>query len=454
MKMTRFILALTVALLCIKSLAQQNDERQTPKESPIVFTPEMTRQLIDSLRTALVNNYIFPDTATDMVAYLEKEYQKGSYSSIKDPTQLADRLQNDLQTAHHDGHLRFMYDPGFARQPAGAAGEAQKRKPNDDMALADMRQNNFLFNRAEVLSGNIGYVAFNGFTEFVEQARPTFTAAFRFVAHTRALIIDLRNNGGGSPRMVNQVESYFFPEKAHMNDIVDRNSRTNTFWTDPAQADGVMLGMPVYILTSKQTFSGAEDFAYGMQAIKRAIVVGDTTGGGAHPTGTYDVGMGFVANIPNLRSLNPYTDKDWEGTGVIPDIAVAADDALVAAREDVLTRQLALATTDREKKQIQWAKNLLLAQLHWETMDSAQLAAYAGTFRGGLHFYVKGDNLYCQNAQRGNVIAKLQHLTNDLFVLDENIQVEFKKDRSGQFSGIQWYRADGTETFKEKENTK
>jgi hypothetical protein len=454
MKMARLILALAAALLGLKSLAQQNDQPQPPKGSPVVFTPEMTGQLIARLRTALVSNYIFPDTASNMVAHLEKEYEKGAYSSIKDPGQLADRLQNDLQTAHHDGHLRLMYDPGFGRQPMGPAGEAPKGKPNDAAALAEMRQNNFLFSRVEVLSGNIGYVALNGFTELVEQARPTFAAAFRFVANTRALIIDLRNNGGGSPRMVSQVESYFFPEKTHMNDIVDRNGRTNAFWTDPARADGVLLGMPVYILTSKQTFSGAEDFAYGMQAIKRATVVGETTGGGAHPTGTYEVGMGFVAHIPNLRSLNPYTDKDWEGTGVVPDLAVPAEDALVAARQDILTRQMALATTDREKKQIQWAKNLLLAQLNVAPMDPVQLVAYAGTFRGGLRFYVKDNNLYCQNAQRGNVVVKLQHLANDLFVLDDKIQVEFKKDPSGQFSGIQWYRADGTETFKERENTK
>ncbi|HTH47910.1 MAG TPA: S41 family peptidase [Candidatus Limnocylindria bacterium] len=452
--MTRLIIALAAALLGSRSLAQPNDPRQPAKEAPVVVTPEMTGQLIARLRTVLVDNYIFPDTAADMVALVEKEYEKGAYANIRDPGQLADRLQNDLQAAHHDGHLRFMYDPGFRPRPAGPGDGARPGKPNDERALADQRQNNFLFHRVEVLNGNIGYVAFSGFTELVEQARPTFTAAFRFVAHTRALIIDLRNNGGGSPRMVNQVESYFFPEKTHMNDIVDRNSRTNTFWTDPALAEGVLLDMPVYILTSRQTFSGAEDFAYGMQAIKRAIVVGDPTGGGAHPTGTYEVGLGFAANIPNLRSLNPYTDKDWEGTGVIPDLPVPAADALVAARRDILTRQLASATNDREKKQIQWAMNLLLAPPPGETIEPAQLAAYAGHFRGGLRFYVKGQDLYCQNAQRGNVEAKLQHLARDLFALDDKIQVEFKKDQSGQISGLQWYRADGTDSFKEKESAR
>ncbi|ANH83433.1 hypothetical protein A8C56_22820 [Niabella ginsenosidivorans] len=121
---------------------------------------------------------------------------------------------------------------------------------------------------------------------------------------------------------------------------------------------------------------------------------------------------------------------------------------------DFLSKQLALATTDREKKQIQWAINSLPAQQNEATMDSAQLAAYNGTFEGGLHFYVKGNNLYCQNAQKGNVIVKLQHVSNNLFILNENNQLEFKKDQSGQFSGIRWYRSDGTESFRKRKNVR
>ena len=446
MKNSRLVLTAIIILAGIKVLAQNN------QESSMIVTPKITHELIENIKMAMMDNYIFPDTAAKMIAYLEKEFKKGSYSGIKDPAQLAGKLDADLQTSHRDGHLRIMYDPRLTQQLLDTTDMEKKRRLNDSMSLADMRHNNFYFSKAEILDGNIGYISFNQFVGFVNEAKPTVEAALRFVANTNALIIDLRNNGGGSPQMVNLVESYFFPGKTHMNDIVDRSGKTDVFWTDPSLTEGLTLNMPVYILTSGLTFSGAEDFTYGMQSVKRAIVVGDTTGGGAHPTGIYNLDMGFIGYIPHLRSLNPYTHTDWEGIGIIPDIALSADDAVIAAQRDYFTKQIASAKTDREKKQLQWALNSLLAKMDKQNIDSAQLSICTGTFAGGLRFYIKDNSLYCMNGERGNTVTKLQHISNNMFVLDENVQVEFVTDKSAQVSGIAMHWSDGGESFKGKEN--
>ena len=196
------------------------------KEGSLQITPAITHALIDSLGQALYKNYIFPDTARKMAAYLEAQYEKGAYAEIKDPNDLAARLQQDLQKAHHDGHFHLQYAPDMARDLADTSGMTERRRIGDSLQLIDVRSRNFGFIKVEMLPGNIGYVKFNGFVGYLNEARPTITSAFRFVANTKAIIIDLRDNCGGSPAMVSQIESYFFPVKTHMNDIIDRKNGT------------------------------------------------------------------------------------------------------------------------------------------------------------------------------------------------------------------------------------
>lgn len=276
-KLIVFCLVLVWQYACLDNCRAQ-DRHEDPS---LQVTPAITRMLIDSIGQSLYRNYIFPDTAIKMAGYLENEFQKGAYTEIKDPQELAYRLQQDLQKAHHDGHLHLRYAPAMAKDLLDTTGIAKRRRVGDSLALINMRQQNFFFTKVEILPGNIGYVKFNGFVGFLGEARPTFTGAFRFVANAKTLIIDLRDNGGGSPAMVSQVESYFFPTKTHLNDIIDRKNGKTVFWTDPAKADNVILRMPVYVLTSKHTFSGAEDFSYGMQSVRRAVNCSILIQGGA-----------------------------------------------------------------------------------------------------------------------------------------------------------------------------
>ena len=100
------------------------------------------------------------------------------------------------------------------------------------------------------------------------------------------------------------------------------------------------LNKDVYVLTSKRTFSGAEEFTYNLKNLKRATIIGETTGGGAHPGGGFRINEHFGIFVPTGRAISPITKTNWEGTGVSPDIDVPADQALVVARLAALKKSL------------------------------------------------------------------------------------------------------------------
>ena len=197
------------------------------------------------------------------------------------------------------------------------------------------------FTKVERLPGNIGYIDFRGFMD-PDLAADTVAAAMNFVNGTDALIIDMRNNGGGNPAMVAFVCSYLFgPEPVHLNDLYWREgNRTDEFWTRKEVPGKRYLNKDVYVLTSKRTFSGAEEFTYNLKNLKRATIIGETTGGGAHPGGGFRINEHFGMFVPTGRAISPITKTNWEGTGVTPDIDVPADQALVVARLMALKKSL------------------------------------------------------------------------------------------------------------------
>jgi C-terminal processing protease CtpA/Prc len=196
-----------------------------------------------------------------------------------------------------------------------------------------MERNNCAFDKVEILPNNIGYIKFDGFMD-ADFCGPTVVAAMGFVVHTDALIFDLRQNGGGQPAMVTMIASYLFDKPTHLIDIYNRKEdKTQQNWTLSYLPGKRMPTVPVYVLTAKRTFSGAEEFAFDLQKQKRAVIVGETTGGGAHPVSGHLVADYFMVGVPFAKSLDPVTKTNWEGTGVEPDVKVAADDALTTAQK-------------------------------------------------------------------------------------------------------------------------
>jgi|SRR5579872_723899 len=305
--------------------------RAIPKGATVAdFTidaAERTR-VIDGSIKMLNEFYVFPETAKKMEDSLRTNQQKGDYNAITDGYAFAARLTEDLQGVSHDKHLSVNFSPTkLPDAPQGPTPEAiaANRK--------QMERINCGFQKVELLPGNIGYLKFNMFAD-PEICGPTAIAAMNFLANVDAIIFDMRDNGGGDPKMIALVCSYLFSEPTHLNDLWNRKEdSTQQFWTLPYVPGKRLADKPAYVLTSKRSFSGAEEFTNNLKMLKRATIVGETTGGGAHPVSGHRIDDHFMIGVPFARAINPISKTNWEGTGVEPDVKVPAAEALETAQK-------------------------------------------------------------------------------------------------------------------------
>lgn len=303
-----------------------------------VLAEGIVADVVASLLKELDANYVYPEVARAIAASLRRRLDEGGYADLGGED-LAARLTTDAREVSRDQHLRisFRREPIPVRQTDEAAPpwreEYRERGP-----LA-----NFGVERVERLAGNVGLLELR---EFYDPALggDAVVAAMNLLAHADALIVDVRRNGGGDPAMVALVTSYLFDsEPVHLNDLYWRSrDTTQQFWT-LAYVPGRRYGRakPIWVLTSRRTFSGAEEFAHNLKHLKRAVLVGETTAGGAHPGDIFRLHDHFDCFIPTGRPINPISKGDWEGVGIAPDVEVPAADALRAAHAAALRHVLA-----------------------------------------------------------------------------------------------------------------
>lgn len=327
-----------LTLLCFIALSLTTVSFAQPEQPDLTIDAATRTQLIDTILKRLNESYVFPEVAKKMDESIRERVGKKEYDQLTSAKQFAMTLTNDLQAVSKDKHLRVRYshqaipERGPRREPSVEERDQRKR---------DLIWMNHGFGKVERLRGNLGYLEFVNFVD-EELGADTVAAAMNFVNGTDALIIDMRNNGGGNPAMVALVCSYLFgPEPVHLNDLYWREgNRTDEFWTKKELSGKRYLNKDVYVLTSKRTFSGAEEFTYNLKNLKRATIIGETTGGGAHPGGGFRISEHFGMFIPTGRAISPITKTNWEGTGVAPDVAVPAEQALVVARLMALKKSL------------------------------------------------------------------------------------------------------------------
>jgi hypothetical protein len=296
---------------------------------------DATRQkAIDAISDRLTDYYVYPDVAAKMGQAIHDHQKHGDYSSIVDGNEFADALARDLRAVSHDQHLHVSYDPFTLPDQSGSSAGPSQPSPAEEARFRSMlERQNCTFSKLEVLDHNIGYIKFGAFPP-PEICGPTVVAAMNFLAHTDALIFDLRENHGGDPNMVDFMVSYLFRQSTHVNDLTNRHdNETHQYWTLPWVPGPRLIDQSVYVLTSHQTFSGGEEFTFDLQTQKRATIVGETTGGGAHPVRGLSAGDHFSIGVPFGRPINPLTHGDWEGKGVEPDVKVSAADALTTAQK-------------------------------------------------------------------------------------------------------------------------
>jgi hypothetical protein len=303
------------------------------------------KKAIDAISDRLTDYYVYPDVAAKMVQAVHDHQKHGDYRSITDGNEFADALASDLRAVSHDQHLHVSYDPFTLPGESDSSAEPRQPDPAEQERFRSMlERQNCTFSKLEVLDHNIGYIKFGAFPP-PDICGPTVVAAMNFLAHTDALIFDLRDNHGGDPNMVDFMVSYLFRQSTHVNDLTNRHdNETHQYWTLPWVPGPRLTDQPVYVLTSHQTFSGGEEFTFDLQTQKRATIVGEATGGGAHPVRGLSAGDHFSVGVPFGRPINPLTHGDWEGKGVEPDMKVSAADALPTAQKLAADK---LATKDR-----------------------------------------------------------------------------------------------------------
>jgi len=418
-----FIVIITFILAAKISFAQQEPVKFS-------FDSKVKQQTVKKISNLLDENYIFPDLAKKMGTLIKQNLAAGSYDGIDDPMKFAETLTADLQSVSNDKHIRVRFSPEDAKrliEQEKNGSDTDDEKHWNEM----MKKENYGFKKVERLPGNIGYVDFRNFAS-PDFSKETVASVMKFLENTDAIIFDLRLNGGGDPAGVQLICSYLFTETpVHLNDLYYRpTDETKEYWT-LRKIDGKrMPDVPVYVLTSKFTFSGAEEFSYNLKNLKRATIVGETTGGGAHPGGVRAINEGFAIFVPNGRAINPITKTNWEGVGVEPDVNIKSELALEQAQILALQNLTQKSKDEQQIRTYNWMVESLNALLNAPTIDEITLKSYAGIYDDRTITYEAG-KLYYQ--RKGRQKYAMTPMTEDTFMFKdlEYFRLKFVKDDSG-----------------------
>jgi Peptidase family S41 len=305
------------------AIAQSKDHSDSAilEVAPVAIDPAERHRVIVAAAENLRTHYYDSTLAQSAANVLVSQENSSADAHAADGASLAALLTSQMRGVTHDMHLEVVYSqtnlPPAPVAPSAAALAAYRQT---------LLQQNCALEKASILPPNIGYLKINAFPD-PSICGSQFRSAMASLDHSRALIVDLRDNRGGDPAMVALVSGYLFnrPQPWY-------NPREATPSLLAAPVPGSHLGdKPVYILTSKLTFSAAEHFTYNLKMLHRATVVGEITGGAAHAGTFHRLDDHFGMGIPEFRIINPYSDRDWEGVGIAPDVQVKAATALTTA---------------------------------------------------------------------------------------------------------------------------
>jgi hypothetical protein len=297
-------------------------------------------ELVDTLIARLNAHYVFPTTARKIEQLLRARLQRGDYEHIASARAIAQQLTRDMASVAHDLRLDVRFGPNaLPPQPERPATLRWIERRFAKSGVDEVRR----------YVPDIGYLGVSSFDR-ADLAAPRYRAAMDKIDGTGAVIVDLRGNVGGDPAALRLFASYFVDRPIMFKEIRYRDAdRSAQVWTLRKTPVPPHLGK-MYILTSRATRAEGEEFAYTMQALGRATIVGErTAGSGAHSGATYRLASHFIAAIPSGRAVSPVTGTNWEGVGVAPDIQATSDAALRTTLKIILTDRLAHATTPMAK---------------------------------------------------------------------------------------------------------
>lgn len=331
--MKHILLAMSLALAPYYAIAADLDTS--------VITANQQRGVIAQAAEVIQARYVDPALGRKVAQAIRQQANTEAFNHDREPEAFAQALTVELRKLSRDGHFRINYSAQPVPPPDAKTAD-QYEEDDDSWAGPAV---NYGFESVRRLDGDIGYLDLRVFAP-PRVAADMLQSAMTLLAQSKVLIIDLRNNGGGDSSMDMLMAAYLLDQPAEMSAIYDRPSNRLTRATSPVWVPGRRFGgtKPVYVLISHKTFSAAEAFAYDLQAMKRVTVVGEASGGGAHPYERRRLTDHFLIKLPEMRSINPITGTDWQGVGVKPDVPTPPELALDKALE---LAHAALAETAR-----------------------------------------------------------------------------------------------------------
>ena len=354
------------------------------QNKPVELKKTELVQLIDAVEKHLLERYVDLEEAKKMSAAIKSKLKSGDYDAITNSKAFAKKLTRDLQSISKDKHLKVNFEPRRIANSKKIRSSADSLKRVGKM-IKGMQSSNFGLVDAKILEGNIGYLDIKYFAD-AAFAKETYQAALAFLSNTNALIIDLRENGGGQPSTVKLLSSYFFEQQeVLLNTFYSRfNKETEEFRTEKEIAGKRLPNMKLYILTSKKTFSAAEAFAYNLKHLNRAVIIGETTRGGANRTKRMPINQNFTVSVPYIESIHPVSKTNWEGVGVIPNIETTSEEAFASAYVEAINQSMGNHP----------AKNKILNRAGYSFLNSNAFTDAIGILKANAELHATDANVW------------------------------------------------------------
>jgi hypothetical protein len=381
------------------------------------------KAVVADVRRILNENYVLPEMRPKLDAALARGLAAGRYN-VSDPGVLAERINADLTEVAHDGHLGMHHDPKQAAQlaarPAGAGADDAPRS-EEEIRQAERLNHGIL--QLKVLPGNIRYMETVGFFWGGDSTKAVYDNAMRFLKDGDAIIIDMRQNGGGSPDAVQYMISHFLKPNTPLVTFYMRGDPAQPLSSLGSLPAGSLEGKPLYVLTGGRSASAAEEFVGHVAGYKLGELVGEKTAGAGYRNEFFPVSGGYVISVSVGRAVLASTGKDWEKVGIAPTVTVEQDKALEMAQVRAL-RRLASTATGQDKLVYEAGAQVLEAQMK-PVQTALQPAQYAGVY-GVRHITNDGGKLIFQRegGPKGQLVAV--GANEFAFVADPMQRVKFK----------------------------
>ena len=396
-----------------------------------LITADQRSEIIDKVIEIFNEYYPLPDVADQMMGYIKTRQGQSVYNSFNQLDEFTSQVTKDLRSISNDDHIRIS---PYEKLPDDLSVETRLGSP----------ENNYGFQKVEILPGNIGYINLTNFNN-PKTAGATAIAAMNFVAHCDALILDLRLNGGGDGGMTKFLSSYFFDKSTHLTDYyIRKDDKTEQTWTDEWVPGPRIIEAPIYIMLSSYSYSSAEALAYQLQQLGRAKIVGEKTRGGAHAV-RYMSFPEFLINIkvPYEREINPYSKTNFVG-GVIPNIRATSEKALFVAQIEAAKELYKTETDSTKKAKLLWTITGIKADLEPIIIDNSTLAEYQGVYKNIII------SVACKKLllQRGDAdVQEMIPMGNDIFKYkdpdEEKYRIHFIRNIDGVVTGLFDFDSDG-----------